>query len=314
MTRVLSKWSWLFLLTLFFSCNRVKDSEISQIAEEDRKILNAFFEVILRQSPSGFTLFGDKPISFYCYILPSEEEEITERNIFSVLMEEGWKVFKKYQHIFPTSHFHLKRSLNPLDPLPVVYITLVNKKSALNVVVENISHFKSKYGKSFDPESYLNSLEHIAYESSNLVGILMGYGVQSGWAFHRAITISRFYRERPSAFEKDKVHMPDVPEEWVLGRISLEVEKTISDDLLPSIGFSSLAEELNYLMKHYSFFEIEGAHFLLSEVGLPEFACLDCDKEIIRSKIKYKQTLIALLERLKGKVLLEEVIRQWKKD
>lgn len=63
--------------TVFFTGR--KENDISQITIEDQKILSAFFEILLKQSPAGFTLFGDKPISFHPYILPHDNEAITKK-------------------------------------------------------------------------------------------------------------------------------------------------------------------------------------------------------------------------------------------
>jgi len=305
----------LFLLSvILFSCSRKVEKRIDQIINEDQEKLDVFFEVLFKNSPSEFTLLGNKPISFYCYLLPSENAQINEKNVFAVLMEEGWKILQKYPHIFTSNHFELKRTINPDDPLPLVYISLINKIAALNAIKENMDLFQKKYGTSFEPKAYLASLDHIAYEQADLVGILMGYGAKSSWLFYRGRILSQYYQEHPDAFEKDKAFMPSVMEANIFKCANLKIRKVVPDDLAPSQGFASLAEELNYITEHYSSFELNGAHSFTSEFCLPEFACSDCEEELALIKEDYKKTLISFLERNKEKSALEMVLEEWQKE
>lgn len=228
-------------------------------------------------------------------------------------MEEGWKVFQKYPNVFASENFLLKRTINLEDPLPVVYINLINKKSAIDVINKNISHFREKYGPLFDPEKYLASLEHIAYEQENLVGVLMGYGVKSGWTFHRDRVISQFYQEHPEIFGKDRAKMPSVSEENILACANLRMKEPVPDDLSPSLGFTSLAEELNFITEHRTFFDLPGVDFSVSEFDTPMFACLDCDEELDQLRKKYGETLRLIKEKYKAKSILEITVAQWQK-
>lgn len=304
-------------LILPLSCSRRKEeskNRLEQLSLADRKILEVFFEVLFTHDAAGFTLFGNKPITFLCYILPEEGSSINERNVFGALMEEGWKVFEKYPEIFRSKNFSLKRSIHPMDPLPVVYITLVNKKVALETIQTNILLFQEQYGLEFDAESYLASLEYVAYEPSVLTSILLGYGEKSGWTFHRRCLISQFYYDHPTIFEGDRNKLSTESLDEILYYGPPRIPGPLINDLNPTSGFTSLAEEFYYIIEHYSAFSLEGTEHFCTFFGLPAFACLDNDEGIKQIEKSYQTTLETLSSRYKDRPVLEVTLEQWQKE
>ena len=304
-------------LILPLSCSRRRGeskSGLEKISPADRKILEVFFEMLFTHDATGFTLFGNKPITNFCYVLPEEGSSINERNVFGALMEEGWKVFEKHPEIFRSNNFSLKRSINPIDPLPVVYITLVNKKVALETIQKNILLFQEQYGFEFDPNNYLTSLEYVAYEPSVLTSILLGYGEKSGWAFHRHCLILQYYYEHPYVFEADRNKLSAESIDEILCYGPPRIPEPFLTDLNPTPGFTSLAEELNYIIEHYSAFRLEGTEHFCTFFGLPAFACLDNDEGIKLVEKSYKTTLETLSSRYKNRPFLEVTLEQWQKE
>jgi len=229
-------------------------------------------------------------------------------------MEEGWKVFQKYPEVFSSGRFTLKRTINPADPLPVVYINLVNKQAALESIQENIQVFQEEFGPQFNPENYLDSLEHVAYQNSSLTGILMGYGARSGWAFHRKGKILQFYFDNPEIFQKDKINWLPANRDEIEHFGYARMPHPVISQLPPTAGFSSLAEELNYITEHYSFFEMDGTDYSFSFFGLPTFACLDDDVGIAEIEKNYKETLKVLSKSYENRPFLEVTLEQWQKE
>jgi|GEM_PF-2661128 len=308
-----------FLLAIFYqSCTRIDKKSgigIEQIALEDRKILSAFFEILIKHEEGGFTLFGKKPITFAEYLLPQENAVIDKETIIPLLLEEGWKVFQKYPQLFVSNNFLLKRSINPKDRLSIVYLTLVNKKIALNVIEEHLDLFKEVYGSKFNPKNYLESLEEVAWEEPKLAGILLGYGRKSAWAFHRIREIPLYYNTHPEVLEKELELLTDASKKAnsIYSNIGVQ-DHQVSDFLKPSPGFPSLADELNYINEHYSFFELDGTDFTCSPFSSFGFRCLDNDEEVAKLQSAYQETLSILNKSYDSKPFLQVTLEQWQKD
>lgn len=318
-----SKSLWLFLLTLLLlaivppSCTKIiknGGNGLDQIDPKDLRVLEAFFEILIKHEDCGFTLFGKKPISFAEYLLPEERAAIGKWTVFPHLLEEGWKAFQKYPQVFDSSKFSLKRSINSADPLPVVYLTLINKKAALEVIEAHIDLFRETHGPKFNPKSYLESLEEAAWEEPKLAGILVGYGSMSAWAFHRIREIPLYYEAHPEVLERELAQLTEESKKANSDYIEIRIKGLAPDELKPSFDFPSIAEELNYITEHYSYFELDGTDFTCSPFSSMGFRCLDNDEEVTRLQKSYQETLDVLTKSYQNRPFLEVTLEQWRKE
>jgi hypothetical protein len=158
-------------------------SKISLIPQEDRYILEDFFQTLLLREGGAYTLFGDKPITYDAYF----ESDCIPCLLTSMgyweqnkRCELGWKTWKKYSHLFPSNHFLLQAKKRDDQWVEII---LVNKDQFIQTINENLKEFKSILGRKFVPENFLrqyekddNALFHLLNKHHGLFGILLGFG------------------------------------------------------------------------------------------------------------------------------------------
>jgi len=144
-----------------------------------------------------------------------------------LLMNTGLETWLKYQHLFPSKNFLflVKRETNRDEHIAIYFL---NKKAFINNLRCNLRDLNKKLGKSFTEEEFLNCFIHedavfskLLKESHSAFGILLGYGKENADLFERFCEIK---------FQASNCHFT--------------LRKT---RLTPSLGFSSLDEELEYV-------------------------------------------------------------------
>jgi len=248
----------LLMLVCLCGCYSKKDPFIEfkqQIAVEDLEVLENFFEYLLKHTSFGFTLLGHKPVSYDCYWPPETSEELQGQRLRYGLLAEGWEVFQKYSYLFPEKHFMIAKEFNH----PISCITLANKQEVEKVINKHLNLFREFYGENFSYSQYVDKLPSVFLEENHLAGILLGYGARNAWAFHRRSEISS---QKPN--------------------------------LMPSSGFSSLEEELNFINDHRSRFVLENIADEFTMFTIPAFTSLDDDEEVKELADSYTETLNVL--------------------
>lgn len=162
------------------TCN----NSVQTIPKEDREVLSAFFETLIRLEPFGYTIFGDKPISEACY-----STKLKVRNFISpieIIYWRGEQLWQKY-----SSHLNIKNFLFKFQHTEnECAIYLINKKSFLKTVEKHIDTFKKILGHDLTSEGlYLklidskNSFGEVLKNDQCLIGILFGYGYKNSAIF-----------------------------------------------------------------------------------------------------------------------------------
>ena len=261
----------IFLLIVVFlcGCHSKKDPFLEfkqQIATEDLEVLEDFFEYLLRYTPFGFTLLGNKPVSYECYLTPRTSEELKGQRLRYGLLAEGWEVFQKYSHLFPKEHFLLAKEYNH----PISCITLANKQEVEKVINKHLNLFREFYGENFSYSQYVDKLSFVFLEEQVLAGILLGFGARNAWAFHRR-----------------------------------EEMRSLSPDLVPSKGFSSLEEELIYIKDHKTRFILENIADEFAMFEIPAFMALDDNEEVKELADSYTKTLSVLHDAISKRSCLQ---------
>jgi hypothetical protein len=168
----------------------IGDSSIPErlisIPNNEKKALSRFFEDIIFKSSFGYTLFGNKPISFTAY---ETNKGILQTSDYSFLiLERGEELWKKYAIVFPSSNFVFKFQAYKGRH----EIFLINRKAVLEIVTKHLDVFKKILGYEFVPEKLLQDLEcpdtnilEVLHRHEGLFGILLGYGQNNAFAFQR---------------------------------------------------------------------------------------------------------------------------------
>lgn len=172
---------------------------LQKIPKEHRKILEDFFKVLVVKHAFGYTLFGEKPVTFEN--IPTLQD-LTSIKLWSPLIQ-GWKTWQKYQNLFPSPYFAFKEGKKCVYGLNYQAIILINLKKgnevAKKLMVEqsDISNYLCKLIEKYP----LSPNEH------EKLGIFLGFGEENSKRFARAMALFNLLIELP--------HFPEnIPEKF----------------------------------------------------------------------------------------------------
>ncbi len=186
------------LFFLPFDKERTLRKKLRQIPLEDQWVIEAFFRSFLLKNGGAYTLFGDKPVTYDAYFdfpidAPSASFSTSpaSRRIWQENHEiqQGWKTWEKYQHLFPSGRFLLKaRHLNE----HWVEILLINKQNFIQKVEEHNDDFQSIIGNTETGSRLLTTYENgnvalfdLLKKHHGLFGILLGFGKKNAWLYQQ---------------------------------------------------------------------------------------------------------------------------------
>lgn len=184
------------MLSIFLcACHRS-----SSIKKEERKLVEKFFEELLLDHGGAFTLFGSKPATLedLIDISPENRDQLQkyldahpEVDYIQVerFLEEGWDVLKKYPIAISENYV-----LTEIDQQRYKEVVLLNVKSALQSMNDNIDIFLRVAGENFDPRASIDDLRKGNHEvwrkiltDYQCLGILLGYGRENARLFEKNI-------------------------------------------------------------------------------------------------------------------------------
>jgi len=213
---------------------------IYSLSQEEEQELKLLCHYLFAQNELGYTLFGDKPMSF-CF-LPTGVPRIAVRDCFFKIYIQGQHSFIKgvaaWNKLRKESNYSLI-TYEDNNNYPLVAF-FVNKKAFTEVFNKNIDVFKKNYGSKVTVEFFLAELESKKIPLDKLfnqhlfLGILLGYGRHNAELFQR----------------RNILHSP-------------EAEVPFLPDQKPKKGFSSIEGELKYLDQHLQPITLEDSLLLL---------------------------------------------------
>jgi hypothetical protein len=161
---------------------------LASVPDNERKELSRFFEEIIFKDSFGYTIFGDKPISFATYNVGKYIRH--SDNYSSLIIERGEELWRKYAAILQSKNFVFK--FQSFANIGRHEIYLINKKAVQEIAMKHLESFKKILGNDFTPEKLIQELEcpatkiqDILHEHEGLFGILLGYGYKNAFAFQR---------------------------------------------------------------------------------------------------------------------------------
>ncbi len=175
-----------------FYHERSLSNKIHRIPIDDRWAIESFFKILLLQEDGAYVLFGDKPATYTAYLDSSNKEIFSffrrKNNLVNKQLREGWKVWEKYAHLFPSRRFILKGKRTDCRRVEIV---LIDKEKFKRKFEENRGDFHQVLGNektgSYLLKSYENDdlplFRHLK-EHDALLGILLGYGERNAWLFY----------------------------------------------------------------------------------------------------------------------------------
>ena len=194
---------FLFLLLLCFSSLIAQETEnkssinhhIQLIPPKEREILEKFFRRLFYHADFSYTLFGLKPMGSIDYNLhfltfPHFYKNPEHHLYLMALDEKGWKVWEKYQHLFPMGKYAF---INIRKNSSFGFL-LINKEKSYTVIEKNLQFYQDFTGKKVCPHTLLHmlcqgdftySLSIVPYSFLyyKALGLLFGYGKENVHAF-----------------------------------------------------------------------------------------------------------------------------------
>ena len=144
-------------------------------------------------------------------------------------------IFKKNQHLLSSGNIIVRFS----EDEEATYVLMINKKNLLKTLKEHISDFKQVLGPDATVESLFTQITDRDYSFVDvikdhvaLVGILLGYGRNNAWQFHRKNTIRHKLREFKPPIKRDGL-----------------LEKEFAEIVEKTTSFSEDNHEYKYILK-----------------------------------------------------------------
>jgi hypothetical protein len=310
------------LCFLFFQKNEFLNKKsyakelLGNLTGEERDLLSHACRELFYDSPMGYTLFGDKPMSEVCIVARPGDA----RRHFFLKLE--LPLIHRYESYLNTSNFVLVLESDSKNPC----LYLVNKKAFLHAVEQNIELFRQVLGPDVTPTSLLNTISnkmcsiHSALAESHLLfGILFGLGVENALHFERRYQIEQIRYGQGVPPWKDPNGEKEMNMEGVFSfnlqrqacLKASEQEWSIEKNT-PSAGFSTVEDELYDLNNKLSFCDGgESPPRILSSVGLPEFVADPSSDETKKLIEKYTIQRGGLMKILAGEDFLERVMEKF---
>lgn len=238
--------------------------------------------MLFTKSEFAYTLFGDKPMSFYSYFDKQPRECFIHAKFFEPRLERHYKTYEKYKHLFNTEHFLLIDQPCISDKFPtsgcVRDILIINKLAFIETIEKHQALFTQKLATSVTGKALLaeieanrNILYEVLHEDELLWGILLGYGLHNAELYARREQIN---------------------------------DKNTSE---PSKGFACLEEELGCIDDILTGFN-HAYHVDL--ISLPLFFCDKNDVETLHLKKKYSKVQEKIHDIYSSQYFLDLVYRQ----
>jgi hypothetical protein len=260
---------------------------LSLMPEEDRLALDAFFRILIFKSSFGYVLYGDKPISLVNYVSEYSDGfyggiRYSDLSIAHAILREGWLVWKKYQHLFPSRHYILhhfdRKNRNS------AFILIINRNAFEDTFAKNYQKFILKYGSDITAEKMLQKClgEESLFAADvihchELQGILFGFGRHN----------SKLFQEREDLGKLAELH-----------RLGLRI---------PSRAF---LEEIDQINSKLQFFGDDDSS-VLRLTSLPTFAADLNHVETVALRKKYKMQRRRVAKHYRNGNFLELTLQQF---
>lgn len=246
----------LFLI-LFSSSLFAQENEFTLVmSEQDERSLKEFVHALFFGSQGGYVLYGDKPVCTEHYTTAYSGGLFSVGHHFYSSLSEGMRVWKKLGLSCESPQFLFVSKQRDPEGLDT-RLLVINKEAFKRVFEEHAVFFRYHLGSQLTAEQLLNELVYgqedffsILKHDNVLIGLLLGFGMEN------ALVVSRTENMRDALFKETKNkfsivnHLPFVKSQ---GDFSPPFKSSL---LKPSIGFSSLEEEIQTLEKQTRFASI----------------------------------------------------------
>jgi hypothetical protein len=258
------------------------------MSPEDRYYLATFFRILLFSDDFSYLLYGTKPVACADFEKPTSYyfSDVCLSPL-SLKASKGLQIFKKNQHLFSSGNIIVRFS----EDEEATYVLMINKKNLLNTLKEHINDFKQILGPAATVESLFTQITDRDYsfvdavkDHDALVGILLGYGRNNAWLFHRKNTLRHKLREFKPPIKRDE-----------------SLEKEFTEIVKKTTSFTNEAREYKYILKSP---RIPLLHFMVDPLSLETKSLLEQyekERKEMRRLFAKRNYVEATLEQLMDK-------------
>lgn len=172
------------------------ETSLRKIPQDDREYVSNFFKYVFFTETFGYTIFGNKPLSFTSiktentFFLDNNENYMDLIHIFNRhKIKECWEAWSKYSHLFLMKNFTFLCYTLPTHP-GFIEIAIVNHENFIKTISENIEDFHNVLGNNLTPNEILaefiqgkGSVFTKIIRHEGLFGTLLGFGRNNAWEF-----------------------------------------------------------------------------------------------------------------------------------
>lgn len=275
---------FIFLLVAQSGSAQEIRKQLDLMPKNEKEQLADFFEKGLHAGCFGYTIFGDKPVSLYVHK--------------GVDVDSIKRLWQKCVEQFKIKNFVIK--FQDSDHPRYHFIYLINVKSVRTIIDTHKTVFKNSLDGDRNILTALLddsvTLEAALNHHEALKGILLGFGINSSFLFHRKTELIKKIKAHvnpPCAFAQSLFSENDL--QMIFGgRNGFYKNYTKSEDCV------HISPKLIELVDEYhALEEVEALnHEPLSFYGLPEFVREENDPEVQMLMNKYKTTREQIIQAL----------------
>ena len=179
------------------SVNVSLQKKLSYLPENERLILEHFFQILIESDGLGYTLFGSKTVCLSAYFTFVPLGNMI-RGCNSNVIKKGWYVWKKYEHYFPHPHYLIFEETEIVDQTEIHSIYIINKVRLLDTLKKHHQLFAQELSVDFEPNFFLSEIEkrqsllEALNQHEGLLGVLLGYGAESSMHYHDRNLVWKF--------------------------------------------------------------------------------------------------------------------------
>jgi peptidylprolyl isomerase len=278
---------WFFCFFVIFSHLIFANENVASFLKKLPKEQVAALDWVFRRSMnsfSGYVLYGDKPMAIESYRKCQIDSKISEWhvakiNAFNVL--KNWNIsHKENEFLFLFCDFN-----------DYLHMIVINKKSFIKAVNDNLSLFRYLLGRTLTAENLLLELANRPdkfYETiknnAALLGILLGFGTNNSLLISRLEDLT----SPPPDIDAFPFFCSPLLEKPMLGFSSLEEEREVVANM--TIGSNSMLDCDSY--------------------DIPCFGCEPFSEETVSLLATYKKNRENILEVIEDENFLEKVLEK----
>ena len=119
--------------------------ELDRIPEQDRKDLEELFSYFVQRTTFAYTLFGEKPVSWFLISIPEFpkikcSKKIVHRQAGKIPLWSRWQTWKRHENKFPLKNYVFISEFDPKLPFNICSFP-PSRRSLFTIVTRQIYPF-----------------------------------------------------------------------------------------------------------------------------------------------------------------------------